>query len=400
MKFKKILFSILSISTFAVGMIFPTIDSYKSSLKNYDKTQFISGREKKSFRNSLYDSRFASDDTVDPTDITLKRLNEFIDISKTKLAYKLLFAGASCSENNPQVQNIVGTYLHNVTPTNDLNSKGLQEQYLKVKEENKKVGIDVVDYNEFKNYDAISLVDSYLDTFKLDDHTDSEVESLKTILLSNISEATNNARENLDNQLDLSFEIANTQGFDQMSPEVDHRTAVVNSKLASALKYEQSLFDDDKFQTTTSSSAEFLKYYSDYTTDGLTTPNPKIKALSVGDIIPEELLQYLITYNYDTVYGADYAEAEYYGFDITPNEICANTNSEYDPIALGLCSYTQPLSSLQSAYCTYGLGEFVPGYTLKLAIKSIDDTTDSHICKMVLTKGVGYTDSDNQEHIL
>lgn len=398
MKLRNIL-SIFSISIFTTGAVFSAVDSYKNSLKNYDKTSILTGKEKKFFRDSLNDINFASDTKVDPTDITLERLNDFIDISKTKLTYKLLFAGASSSENNPQVQNIVGTYLHNVTPTSDLDSKGLQQQYEKVKEENKKVGIDVVDYNEFKNYDAITLVDSYLNTFKSDGHTDADVESLKTILLANVSEVTNNAIENLDNKLDLSFEIADTQGFDEMSPDIDHRTAVINAKLASALKYEQSLFDDDQFQITPS-SAEFLKYYSDYTTDGSTTPNPKIKPLVVGDVVPEELIQYLITYTYDTVYGADYAERESYGFDITPDKISANTNSEYDPTALGLCSYTQPLSSLNCQSCTYGLGEFIPGYALKLAIKSIDDTTDSHICKMVLTKGVSYTDSDNKEHIL
>ncbi|MDE6477418.1 MAG: hypothetical protein K2L48_04555 [Mycoplasmoidaceae bacterium] len=205
--------------------------------------------------------------------------------------------------------------------------------------------------------------------------------------------------QNLDGQAELSFALVDDESFDQMSPGVDHYQARINAKLQAALKFEQVLFNDKQLQVK-DASADFLRYYSDYTTDGKTTPDSKIEALSVGDVVPESLLQYLLTYNYDTVYGADYAEAEYYGFNITPDEICANTNSEYDPIALGLCSYTQSLSSLQSAYCTYGVGEFLPGYALELAIKSINDTTDSHQCKIVFTKGVGYTNSNGEKSIL
>ncbi|MDE6477417.1 MAG: hypothetical protein K2L48_04550 [Mycoplasmoidaceae bacterium] len=124
-KYKHLKFFLLGALT--IGGIVPTISSCskKSFLTNL---QNISRNEYFSFANSLYNKKFASDDSgTDGTNITLKRVNDYINISKTKLTYKLLFAGASCSENNPQVQNIVGTYLHNVTPTNDLDSKGLQE---------------------------------------------------------------------------------------------------------------------------------------------------------------------------------------------------------------------------------------------------------------------------------
>ncbi len=383
-KCKHLKYFLLGVLT--VGGVIPAVSSCskKTFLTNL---QNISRNEYFSFANSLYNKKFASDDSgTDSTNITLKRLNDYINISKTKLTYKLLFAGASCSKDNSQVQNIVGTYLHNVTPTNNLDSKGLQEQYQKVKEENQKVGIDVVDFDEFKNYSTPLFIDNYVQGYKNEDGISSEqAEELKQILLSSYSDIGNEAMQNLDGQAELSFALVDDESFDQMSPDIDHYQARINAKLQAALKFEQVLFNDKQLQVN-DTSPEFLKYYSDYTTDGKTTPDSKIKALSVGDIVPENLLQYLLTYNYDTVYGADYAEAEYYGFDITPDEICANTNSEYDPIALGLCSYTQPLSSLQTAYCTYGVGEFLPGYALELAIKSIDDTTDSHQCKMVFTK--------------
>jgi hypothetical protein len=120
--------------------------------------------------------------------------------------------------------------------------------------------------------------------------------------------------------------------------------------------------------------AKFLQSVTNYSETG------KLKA---GDEIPTDLLGPLFSYNYNRCYGAPLDEFKDDISDITP-VTGAHSADANNLITLDFTGYDGDGS-------TFGMAEILPGYTVHFKIDSMDQDTDSHICKLVLLPGISKT---------
>jgi hypothetical protein len=260
------------------------------------------------------------------------------------------------------------------TLTPDTNSEILNY----AKQESKKLGVNIADFNDFKNQTIPQVAQTLLKNGESQQFVADVTNEMLDVILPN-------AEANYYSDVDLGLAIANDQSIQASAKNEclrmnhaygDQQDIAKQAQLKAVLSYTESILND---KLTTKSEGTFVGFMKDYAADG---------KYDVGSEVDENDLQYLFDYQYDKTVGADFSE---YSLDDIPT--IDVTLGQYDQDVLGRITINQPFTNLEDAASSYGIADILPGYQVHVKIDGKDVTSDSHYCKLSLQLGVA-TDND------
>jgi hypothetical protein len=262
----------------------------------------------------------------------------------------------------------------------------LNQKYAYLNEQAKKLGIEVADFNAYQKSTIPQTHKLYIEDLMnagVDTNTAQKTaDEMANFQLSLLQQA----QEQLCSDLDLALLMANTQTMAKFDinaikshgqillSEKESQDRLINTQLHAVLNYASSVLNDHLI---VQDNGEFIPMLKDYDANG---------KYQIGDEINAVDLQSLFHFTYNATCGADLTQ--YNIQDLAPT-----TSGEYDSNIIEAISVNAPLGTYENEFASYELGDIIPGYQLRAKIASMDDTTDSHRCKISFLFGVS-RDSD------
>jgi hypothetical protein len=252
-----------------------------------------------------------------------------------------------------------------------------------VKQESKKLGVNIADFNDFKNQTVPQVAQTLLKNGESQQFVADVTDEMLDVILPN-------AEANYYSDVDLGLAIANDPSIQasakneclQMNRAYGNQQDIAKqAQLKAVLTYAENILNE---KLTTKDDGIFVGFMKDYTANG---------KYDVGSEVDENDLQYLFDYQYDKTVGADFSE---YLLDDIP--AIDATLGQYDQDVLSRITVNQSFTSLEDAASSYGIADVLPGYQLHVKIDGKNVTADSHICKLSLQLGVA-TDN-NPKNVL
>ena len=366
-------------------------------------------RALKSLQATKYSNDLAFNSEFDPKNVTETRFNDYFNAVSDKLQYELW--AANCSDE--EVYSTVGTFKANVLNCDVSNSENQQEEinakYAFLKSEASKIGIDVLDFDLYRNYLIPKTVADFKDSLSRMSISQDQIEIKTKVLEQNLVETFKKANENLwsDNEFFIALPSFYQLINNYTNPETTNNISDISLlNTLNNVKYSDQDENEFKYQLSnvlnwilkecsTSNNNGFnngitirkdvdLALFKDYEVNQI--------GYSVDEIIKPKDMSKLFDFTYSKVYGCDYAN-EFFLDDIEPTEV-----GEYNKDVFSKLYETKELSTFDSPYATYGLNEILPGFQFNAEIVTLDSTTDSHSCHLEVKIGISH--SSNPDYVL
>ncbi len=407
------------LSAVTLGAISP-ISSLILANNNFDTTSFRNEAKKR----QLFNTKYYHDEENKNPGVTQERLDDFVRAASDKLQCMLIAQGL---EDDDIIANIVGTFKANCyrdIDNVDDNDLALNAKLTNAKIEAKKLGIDILDFDELNNSIRTNLTNSFTQQLKLTKkYSESEINSMVENLDATIVNLSNEGQENLWGDYDFHMALSETVGHlfnkdpktgEELSPdEIDEN--IRQSKLQYVLNQAKA-FLRDGIITIGSDGTSFDSYVisriAEYTNNNIGWKEGdslqyyvdelgnRVNSVNDADHICYDDLASILTYQYSNLFGTDFVGD--YGFWID-EDIPVNTGGEKDssgeyqyqyPSWLSQLSTTKSLSTFETEHALWDAGEIFPGFALHVKLASIENEQNSHICKIALQIGVSNSAAD------
>ena len=351
----------------------------------------------KSLQATKYSNDLAFNSEFDPKNVTETRFNDYFNAVSDKLQYELWAANCSANVLNCDVSN-------SENQQEEINAK-----YAFLKSEASKIGIDVLDFDLYRNYLIPKTVADFKDSLSRMSISQDQIEIKTKVLEQNLVETFKKANENLwsDNEFFIALPSFYQLINNYTNPETTNNISDISLlNTLNNVKYSDQDENEFKYQLSnvlnwilkecsTSNNNGFnngitirkdvdLALFKDYEVNQI--------GYSVDEIIKPEDMSKLFDFTYSKVYGCDYAN-EFFLDDIEPTEV-----GEYNKDVFCKLYETKELSTFDSPYATYGLNEILPGFQFNAEIVTLDSTTDSHSCHLEVKIGISH--SSNPDYVL
>lgn len=377
-----------------VGICFASFTSFTLVNSNSTKSKIQKLKRKFSIKaNEIKNSKYFHYNSVgdDEQKITEQELYDHINAFEDKFFYELSAVGFD--ETN--VNTAVGMMKANVNKQIELAKQKVSgtdnEQdwpeivYSYIDDQADKFGFDVIDFDDFIENEIPYLSAKY-ETDLCEYGVDKSISEQKALeyresLLSIVNCAEYYLFDDIDFSLTM-LELNSSQRFDANYLKTgiyDKEKAEENLKdaeLSTVLEWFKSIASKDVFIPEKNLCA--FKDYSQ-TKTGISLDEAKPYCFSDDEITS------VFNYKYSTIRGFDPSIIPYY--DIEPT-----TPGDFDPFIVNSLTITGPLNVFNSGHAIYEKCEILPGYKLNTRLVGIDDTADSHLCKLNFEFGISKTD--------